>query len=181
MTTLAFFLERIPSPLGEMLLVTDDRQHLRAIEWHDAEDRMLQLMRRQYRGTFVDLRGTTTASDATRAMQAYFAGDVAAIDALPVALGGTDFQREVWAALRTIRPGRTISYRELAARIGRPAAIRAVGLANGANPVSVVIPCHRVVGADASLTGYGGGLHRKRWLLAHEKALPAPRPERLVG
>jgi methylated-DNA-[protein]-cysteine S-methyltransferase len=83
---------------------------------------------------------------------------------------GTDFQRTVWQALRRIPCGTTISYGELARRIGRPAAVRAVGLANGANPVGVVVPCHRVIGADGSLTGYGGGIERKRWLLAHERA-----------
>ncbi len=85
---------------------------------------------------------------------AYFAGDLAAIDDLPVAAGGTEFQRRVWEAL--------------AQKIGRPAAARAVGTANGANPVSVVVPCHRVIGTGGSLTGYGGGLARKRWLLGHE-------------
>ncbi|MGH8254728.1 MAG: methylated-DNA--[protein]-cysteine S-methyltransferase, partial [Steroidobacteraceae bacterium] len=85
---------------------------------------------------------------------------------------GTDFQRRVWAALRRIRPGSVLSYGALAAELGRPTAARAVGLANGSNPIAIVVPCHRVIGADASLTGYGGGLARKRWLLAHEGAAP---------
>ena len=84
---------------------------------------------------------------------------------------GTEFQREVWAALRTIPPGRTLSYGDLAKKIGRPTAVRAVGAANGANPVSLVVPCHRVIAADGTLGGYGWGLERKRWLLAHEGAL----------
>src|SRR6185437_637184 len=92
------------------------------------------------------------------------------IDAILTATAGTAFQREVWRALRDIPAGQTISYGELARRIGRPAAVRAVGLANGANPIGVVVPCHRVIGANGSLTGYGGGLHRKEWLLAHERA-----------
>jgi methylated-DNA-[protein]-cysteine S-methyltransferase len=96
------------------------------------------------------------------------AGDLLAIDRVPVRTGGTAFQREVWAALRTIPAGKTISYGMLAARLNRSKAVRAVGAANGANPVGVVVPCHRVIGADASLTGYGGGLERKRWLLEHE-------------
>jgi len=91
-----------------------------------------------------------------------------AIDDLEVATAGTTFQRDVWRELRRIPVGQTISYSELAQRIGRPKAVRAVGLANGANPVSIVVPCHRVIGANASLTGYGGGLHRKVWLLEHE-------------
>jgi methylated-DNA-[protein]-cysteine S-methyltransferase len=105
----------------------------------------------------------------TAALRAYFAGDLGAIDGLPVATGGTDFQRAVWAALREIPCGETRSYGELAQRIGHPTAVRAVGLANGANPVAVVVPCHRVIGADGSLTGYGAGIERKRWLLAHER------------
>lgn len=104
-----------------------------------------------------------------RMLEAYFAGDLTAIDALDVDPAGTEFQRQVWAELRRIPAGATISYKELAARIGRPSATRAVGLANGANPVAIVIPCHRVIGANGALTGYGGGLDRKRWLLAHER------------
>jgi methylated-DNA-[protein]-cysteine S-methyltransferase len=98
----------------------------------------------------------------------YFGGEHGVIDAVAVELNGTDFQKRVWQALRRIPSGSTISYAELARRIGEPAAVRAVGTANGANPVAVVVPCHRVIGSDGSLTGYGGGLERKRWLLAHE-------------
>lgn len=106
----------------------------------------------------------------TEAIARYFAGELAVIDALPVETGGTPFQREVWRALREIPCGSTTSFGELAERIGRPTAVRAVGMANGANPVSIVVPCHRVIGADGSLTGYGGGLKRKRWLLDHESS-----------
>jgi methylated-DNA-[protein]-cysteine S-methyltransferase len=94
---------------------------------------------------------------------------------------GTDFQRAVWKALCTVPCGQTLSYGALARRIGRPKAVRAVGLANGANPIGIVVPCHRVIGADGTLTGYGGGLDRKRWLLAHERAgivVLEPRQER---
>ena len=104
----------------------------------------------------------------TSAIGAYFAGDLAAIDNLPVCTAGTSFQREVWNALRTISCGTTVSYGQIAERIGRPTAVRAVGLANGSNPICVVVPCHRVIGANGSLTGYGGGIERKRWLLEHE-------------
>jgi methylated-DNA-[protein]-cysteine S-methyltransferase len=106
----------------------------------------------------------------TSAMNAYFAGDLRVIDGLPVETGGTPFQRTVWKALRDIPCGTTESYAGLARRIDRPSAVRAVGLANGANPVAVVVPCHRVVGSNGTLTGYGGGLERKRWLLDHEAA-----------
>ena len=111
-------------------------------------------------------------------LQRYFAGELAAIDTLPVQTGGTAFQREVWRALREIPCGGTVSYAELAERIGRPTAVRAVGLANGSNPVGIVVPCHRVIGANGSLTGYGGGIERKRWLLEHEGSVSDS--ERLV-
>jgi methylated-DNA-[protein]-cysteine S-methyltransferase len=101
-------------------------------------------------------------------IQWYFGGDLAVLDTIAVELNGTPFQKTVWTALRRIPCGSTISYAELARRIGDPRAVRAVGTANGANPVAVIVPCHRVIGADGSLTGYGGGLDRKRWLLAHE-------------
>jgi methylated-DNA-[protein]-cysteine S-methyltransferase len=91
-----------------------------------------------------------------------------AINSLPVKTEGTAFQRSVWAALRTIPTGKTTTYGRLAVGVGRPKAVRAVGMANGANPISVIVPCHRVIGADATLTGYGGGLERKGWLLRHE-------------
>jgi len=169
---LIFFLERMETPIGRMLLFTDEQARLRVIDWQDREHNMHRLMRRQYPGTTIELHEASQGSDAARAIRAYFEGDLTAIDQLEVATGGTAFQREVWAALRSISPGVTISYLELATRIGRPAAVRAVGLANGANPISLVVPCHRVIGSNAQLTGYGGGLHRKRWLLEHEKAIP---------
>ena len=168
-----FLLERVPTPLGEMLVATDEQGLLRALDWHDHEARMRELMRRQYPGEPAQLRDTTHPSTATQAMQAYFDGDIAVIHRLEVATGGTDFQRQVWIALRGIPDGETISYGALAQRIGKPAAVRAVGLANGANPISIVLPCHRVIGSNRSLTGYGGGLARKQWLLQHEKALRA--------
>jgi methylated-DNA-[protein]-cysteine S-methyltransferase len=104
------------------------------------------------------------------AFSAYFAGEIGQIHTTPWRTAGTAFQRSVWQALCDIPPGVTESYGQLAARIGKPKAVRAVGLANGANPVAIVVPCHRVIGASGGLTGYGGGLHRKRWLLAHEGA-----------
>jgi methylated-DNA-[protein]-cysteine S-methyltransferase len=111
-----------------------------------------------------------TAKPVLDRLKAYFAGDIAAIEDIPAESGGTEFQRKCWKMLRKIPAGKTWSYNQLARRIGRPAAVRAVGAANGANPISVVVPCHRVIGADGSLTGYGGGLDRKLWLLRHEGA-----------
>lgn len=108
--------------------------------------------------------------DAVQQLVEYFGGRRHKFE-LPLALGGTPFQRRVWSMLQEIPYGATWSYGELALRIDRPNASRAVGLANGRNPVSIVVPCHRVIGADGSLTGYGGGVERKRWLLLHEGLL----------
>jgi methylated-DNA-[protein]-cysteine S-methyltransferase len=163
-----FSLERVDTATGRMLLVTDDHGRLRALDWEDHEPRMHLLFRRSYGVDAVRLREAETASKAARALEAYFDGELDAIARLPTAAEGTAFQRSVWAALRRIPVGQTVSYGALAARIGRPRAARAVGLANGSNPIAIVVPCHRVIGANASLTGYGGGLARKRWLLAHE-------------
>ena len=115
--------------------------------------------------------------DVTRLIEAYFDGHLEALTKIEVQPSGTPFQLRVWSQLREIPPGETMAYSELARAIGSPAAVRAVGTANGANPIAVVIPCHRVIGANGSLTGYGGGLERKRWLLAHEERYrTTPRP-----
>jgi methylated-DNA-[protein]-cysteine S-methyltransferase len=164
----ALFLDRLPSPVGAMLVVHDEQARLRAIEFHDCEARLKHLLRIHYGER--PLREKPAPAIIRDAMARYFAGDLRAIDRIEVATMGTRFQRDVWAALRTIHPGTTLSYGALAARIGRPKAVRAVGAANGSNPICVVVPCHRVIGADASLTGYGGGIERKRWLLTHEGA-----------
>lgn len=166
----AFTLDRIASPVGEVLLVTDDEGAVRAFDFSDYEPRMLKLLTRHYGE--VKLREGRAPEPVRAAIAAYFGGDATALDGIVVKTGGTDFQRAVWAALRTIPAGETWSYGRLASAIGKPAAVRAVGLANGANPVGVIVPCHRVVGADGTLTGYAGGLERKRWLLAHESAAP---------
>jgi methylated-DNA-[protein]-cysteine S-methyltransferase len=166
--TESFELDHIASPIGTLLVAVDAEQRLRILGFGDHQARMQRLLRRQYRPGVVRLvQGR--APDSVRApIEAFFAGQLQAIDAIPVKAAGTPFQRAVWAALRSIPAGETLSYGALARRIGRPAAVRAVGLANGANPIGVVVPCHRVIGADASLTGYGGGVERKRWLLGHE-------------
>ena len=161
-------LDRFATPLGDLLLVFDDAG-LRALDFADFEPRMLKLLRLHY-GT-VTLTESPAPAAITAPLNAYFAGDAAALDSIKVATGGSDFQRQVWAALRTIPAGETASYGALASRIGRPGASRAVGMANGANPVGIVVPCHRVIGANGNLTGYAGGVERKRWLLTHEGAL----------
>jgi methylated-DNA-[protein]-cysteine S-methyltransferase len=175
-----FFLERIDTPTGRMLIVTDDEQRLRAVDWEDHEQRMHKLLRRHYGAEAIQLREMLSSSAAQHALQAYFEGSMDALTHWPVATSGTDFQRRVWDALRRIPAGHTVSYSALAATIGQPRATRAVGLANGANPIAIAIPCHRVIGANASLTGYGGGLDRKRWLLAHERT-GRSQPEELIS
>ncbi|MGE6761597.1 methylated-DNA--[protein]-cysteine S-methyltransferase [Corallococcus interemptor] len=164
-----FFVDSTPTPAGVALLVCDEEGRLRALDWEGYEARMHRLLRLHYGENGCVLESARDPSGRTSALQAYLRGDLSAISALPVETGGTPFQREVWRALREIPAGTTTTYGQLAHRIGRPKAIRAVGLANGANPISIVVPCHRVVGANASLTGYAGGLERKRWLLNHEQ------------
>lgn len=164
----AFNLDHLVVPIGTMLVVTDDEQRVRALDWDDYESRMLRLLGRHYRATGFTLASGPMPPSVRLALVAYFAGELSAIDRLPIATEGTAFQRDVWKALRDIPAGQTRTYSALAASVGRPAAVRAVGVANGANPIGVVVPCHRVLGKDASLTGYAGGLERKRWLLAHE-------------
>jgi methylated-DNA-[protein]-cysteine S-methyltransferase len=165
---LTLVLDQVATPIGELLFVADEAGSLRALDWSDYETRLWHLLELHYavrgyrleRGRLGSLRST---------VERYFEGDVAAIDGLPVETGGTRFQRLVWRALRNIPCGSTISYRTLAEQLGNPAAVRAVGHANGANPVGIVVPCHRVIGSNGSLTGYAGGVERKRWLLDHER------------
>lgn len=166
------FLETLATPLGPMLLVTDEAGNARAAEWEDCQARMLGPLRRHCGIEFAQLERRAAPSAVRRALEAYFDGQLDAIDEVRAQAGGTPFQREVWAALRDIPTGHAITYATLASKLGKPKAVRAVGTANGANPISVIVPCHRVVGSDGSLTGYGGGIERKRWLLAHEGALP---------
>jgi O-6-methylguanine DNA methyltransferase len=169
-------LERFASPIGEMLVVSDGDGNLRALDFADHEARMHRLLRLHY--------GSYTLSDGpkslavSRALPAYFAGDPGPTEELQVETGGTAFQRSVWKALRAIPHGATKSYGQLAAEIGRAKGSRAVGLANGSNPIAVVVPCHRVIGSDGSLTGFGGGISRKLWLLRHENAQFIHKPMR---
>jgi methylated-DNA-[protein]-cysteine S-methyltransferase len=160
-------LEKYVSPLSPLLVVTDDDGALRALDFADYERRMHRLLHEHY-GVY-DLQKGAAPAEITRALNHYFDGNLSSLAEVRVATGGTAFQREVWQALLTIPAGTTTSYGQLAVKLGRSGASRAVGAANGANPVAIVVPCHRVIGADGTLTGYGGGLHRKRWLLEHEQ------------
>ncbi len=164
-----FKLDRIASPLGCLLVVCDDAGRLRALDFHDYEARLQRLLRVHYGERGFALRAGRAPATVSEAIARYFAGALHAVESIEVRTGGTSFQREVWSELRRIPGGATRGYGELARAIGRPNAARAVGLANGANPIPIVVPCHRVIGADGTLTGFGGGLERKRWLLDHER------------
>jgi O-6-methylguanine DNA methyltransferase len=157
------------SPVATLLIVTDDEGVLRALDFADYEGRMQRLLRLHY-GEY-SLKPDAAPSEIVTALKAYFEGDLRAPHAIRTATGGTPFQQEVWQALRRIEPGTTKTYGQIAADLGRPAASRAIGAANGANPIAIVVPCHRVIGASGSLTGYAGSLPRKQWLLAHEQCL----------
>ncbi|HET7844521.1 MAG TPA: methylated-DNA--[protein]-cysteine S-methyltransferase [Xanthomonadales bacterium] len=154
--------DEMPSPVGTLLLAADDAgvRHIRF-------ERERHPMRRE--GDWV--RDPARLAYVRAQLDEYFAGARRTFD-LPLAPRGSDFQLRVWQALRAIPWGRTVSYSEVARRIGELEAVRAVGAANGRNPLPIVVPCHRVIGADGSLVGFGGGLGRKRWLLAHEGAVP---------
>jgi methylated-DNA-[protein]-cysteine S-methyltransferase len=142
------------SPIGTLTLIENDGA-------------LVGLYMETYKPPPAERRSSPLLERAQRQLSEYFSGKRDVFD-LPLRLEGTEFQRSVWGALTEIPFGTTCSYADIARRVGRPKAVRAVGAANGANPIAVVVPCHRVIGADGSLTGYGGGLPRKRWLLAHE-------------
>jgi methylated-DNA-[protein]-cysteine S-methyltransferase len=162
----SFNLDRLPTPIGTALLVTDADGVLRALDWEDYEPRMKQLLRLHH--GMVNLRQARAPRDMRTALAGYFKGDLDRLDTIEWRVAGTPFQQKVWNALSKIPAGTTLSYGALAATLGMPKAVRAVGHANGSNPISVVLPCHRLIGADGSLVKYGGGLERKRWLLKHE-------------
>lgn len=161
-----FGLDRLATPIGVALLVTDAEGVLRALDWEDYEHRMRELLRLHY-GVVV-LSDQPAPTRTRTALSNYFEGDLGQLSSIVWRIAGTSFQQKVWTALAKIPAGTTMSYGALAARIDMPKAIRAVGHANGSNPISVVLPCHRLIGADGSLVKYGGGLERKRWLLRHE-------------
>ena len=161
-----FSLDRLPTPIGIALLVTDTEGALRALDWEDYEARMRELLRLHYGA--LALKEARAPDEIRAALTGYFKGDLDRLRTIKWRVAGTPFQRKVWTALPTIPAGTTMSYGALAAQLDMPKAVRALGHANGCNPISVVVPCHRLIGANGSLTGYGGGLQRKQWLLEHE-------------
>jgi methylated-DNA-[protein]-cysteine S-methyltransferase len=171
-----FFLDRLKTPIGPALLVTDADGILRAFDWEDHAQRVTELLRLQY-GAVV-LRDARAPEAISAALSGYFEGDLASLHSIEWRVAGTPFQRKVWTALPKISPGTTMTYGALAVQLGMPKAVRALGHANGSNPLSVVVPCHRLIGANGSLVKYGSGLARKRWLLAHEGVDLTPASQR---
>jgi methylated-DNA-[protein]-cysteine S-methyltransferase len=161
-----FSVDRLETPIGTALIVADADGVLRAFDWEDHVSRIRDLLRLQYGP--VELKEARAPKAIRSALSGYFKGDLAALGTVAWRIAGTPFQQKVWNALPKIRAGTTMTYGALAARLGSPKAMRAVGHANGSNPISVVIPCHRLIAADGSLVKYGSGLERKRWLLRHE-------------
>jgi methylated-DNA-[protein]-cysteine S-methyltransferase len=172
----SFSLDRLPTPIGTALLVTDADGYLRALDWEDYEPRMRQLLRLHYGA--VTLQDARAPRDLRVALAGYFKGDLDRLASIGWRVAGTSFQQKIWNALPGIPAGTTLSYGALAARLKMPRAVRALGHANGSNPISVVLPCHRLIGANGSLVKYGGGLERKRWLLKHE-GVAIQQPERV--
>lgn len=162
------FCDRIHSPIGTILILSDG-EALCGVEFEGYEARTLGFLQRRYGE--VKLQEAQNDLGLRDRMQAYLAGELHSLDEIPVCLGGTAFQQQVWLALRDIPIGTVETYGQLAKRLGKPGASRAVGLANSQNPIAIVLPCHRVVGSNGKLTGYAGGLDRKRWLLTHEGVL----------
>jgi methylated-DNA-[protein]-cysteine S-methyltransferase len=172
-------LSRLETPIGELLVAIaiaagDGGEVLVGLSFDDDEPTARARLARTHPGATVESERARPRrpSPILDRLKAYFAGELDALDAIPVAPVGTEFQRKVWSALRSIPVGRTLSYLQLAQAIDRPSAMRAVGAANGQNPIAIVVPCHRVVASTGKLHGYGGGLWRKAWLLRHERVLP---------
>ncbi len=161
-------IDRLNSPIGQIAIVTAEN-NLCALDFADYETRMMALLARRYDS--IELVPQSNPSGITERLQAYLAGDLTSLHDIPIHIGGTPFQQQIWAKLREIPIGETWTYGRLAQEIGKPTASRAVGMANSLNPIAIVIPCHRVIGAQGKLTGYAGGIDRKRWLLQHEGSL----------
>jgi methylated-DNA-[protein]-cysteine S-methyltransferase len=158
-------LTEIDSPVGRLAIAANDGR-VCLLHFGGMTKSARAALARWYPDSTV--QPATDPAGAIKTLRAYFDGSVNAIDGIQVEMHGTPFQQKVWAALRRIPVGTTLSYGRLARLIGEPSAVRAVGAANGANPVALIVPCHRVIGSNGTLTGYGGGLDRKRWLLEHE-------------
>jgi methylated-DNA-[protein]-cysteine S-methyltransferase len=158
----------VTTPIGPIVVIEDEADALFMVEFADCDHRMDRWLQHRLASGRYRLRAGMISARTRATFAAYFDGEVGILRTLPVRFDGTSFQNEMWTTLREVMPGETLAYGAFAARLGRPKAARAVGHANGTNPLSIVVPCHRLVGADGALTNYGGGLQRKRWLLDHE-------------
>jgi methylated-DNA-[protein]-cysteine S-methyltransferase len=163
-----FLTDRVETPIGDMILVAKDGVLL-MLEFQDSEDRVAREMRARFGE--MELQQASNPFGLSDFIRDYFAGNLHAIDTLITDGGGTEFEQQVWRELRKIPIGTTVSYGDIAKKLGDIGLSRAVGTANARNPVAIVVPCHRVIGSDGTMTGYGGGLARKEWLLRHEGAL----------
>lgn len=180
------FLSQLDSPLGVMMLVTDAQQVVRALDFADHRARLRRGLREHYGE--VELTEIPAPAEIADALARYFDGELEALNVLRTATAGSELQRQVWAALRRIPAGTTTTYGKLAKELGfdDPRAAIDMGAANGANPIAIIVPCHRVIASNGDLKGYAWGLHRKRWLLEHEKAMgvkekPEPQTAMLPG
>jgi len=162
------FIDKIDSEIGPILIVSDGEK-LCALDFAEYRSRMMALLQKRFKS--IQLIEKSNPQGFSDRLQSYLAGNLNSLDEIPVSTGGTPFQQQVWFALRSIPTGTVATYGELAQMVNRPTAYRAVGMTNSLNPVAIVLPCHRVIGANANLTGYAGGLERKRWLLQHEGVL----------
>ncbi len=160
--------DTISSEIGEILIVAH-RRAMVAVDFAGYGERLKRSLRARYGE--VELKHSKDPNGYASKIRAYFAGDIDALDEIDVDIGGTPFQAKVWNELRRVRAGTTATYGEIAERVGNPKAVRAVGSTNGRNPLTLVVPCHRIIGANGTLTGYAQGLDKKRWLLAHEGAV----------
>jgi len=169
------FVSHLESPLGDMLLISDTEQNIRALDFADHKAHLHRLLREHYGST--NLIDSPAPQRIAEALSRYFSGELDALEALPTATAGSDLQRRVWAALRRVPAGTTTTYGQLARELGftDPRAAIDIGAANGANPIAIVVPCHRVIASNGEPKGYAWGLHRKRWLLEHEQAIQ-PKP-----
>ena len=158
----------VETPIGEFIIVANEQGELCMTGFTDSHPRVHRTLARYADDPNITLSQSSQLTTVESTIESYFAGELHALDAIAVAASGSEFQHSVWYALRQIPCGQTCSYGELAKQLGKPGAARAVGLANGSNPMGVIVPCHRVIGANGTLTGYGGGLQRKQWLLKHE-------------
>jgi methylated-DNA-[protein]-cysteine S-methyltransferase len=179
------FLSRLESPAGDLLLVTDNDHNIRALDFGTHEAHLHRGLREHYGN--VELTDAPAPAEITKAIARYFSGELRAINTLPTVTAGSELQRKVWSALRDIPVGTTTTYGKLARELGfnDPRAAIDIGAANGANPIAIVVPCHRVIASNGDLKGYAWGLQRKRWLLEHEGAIAresvAPQATRLPG